>query len=574
LILPLDFSAVLTARSGDPTPGTFAVGPWQVELDAPPEAVHRQHGLVALFKGQVYDTDLAGVLRLYRQHGPDFPRQFEGSFSLLLLDQAQGAVLAVTDRLGTHKLYAVHESGRVTVSTLPDHPDFTWRPYRPAGLASALTSGMLVNNLTLYEGVQSLLRASLHDVQRGGIQSRPYWQLRPPEGLDRRPEAELRQEYAELLRCSVRRRTAGLSGPVHLSLSGGHDSRGLLSLLSSAGCEVRTFSYAQGAQLSRSDASMAGPLAVQYGSSHQRVQAYRGDLLATLRRNARWGRGMTNFCDEVDAWDTLASGPITDVFVGDELHEISPFRLHDVSDSMVRRHIEPFSSLGALAACLTPAARHDLEASWDAELGQIRAQAARYPDPYQQDFLIMGQHYLCHSLLPWRERFAGRVAAVHTPYLDGALADFIHRLPPDLLAGKRLFIGALRALDPGIYRVPLARSSGYETDWNAELVRHRDAVKEQLLAGPSRLDRVIEPQAIHAVLDSLTVPNSGRGTRKATFRSGVRRTLGTFRHSTTGQRLFGQPRHVPSDLSPATWLLRVLTLRIVEAEPRGGWPEA
>jgi asparagine synthase (glutamine-hydrolysing) len=475
LILPLDFSAVLTARSGDPTPGTFAVGPWQVELDAPPEAVHRQHGLVALFKGQVYDTDLAGVLRLYRQHGPDFPRQFEGSFSLLLLDQAQGAVLAVTDRLGTHKLYAVHESGRVTVSTLPDHPDFTWRPYRPAGLASALTSGMLVNNLTLYEGVQSLLRASLHDVQRGGIQSRPYWQLRPPEGLDRRPEAELRQEYAELLRCSVRRRTAGLSGPVHLSLSGGHDSRGLLSLLSSAGCEVRTFSYAQGAQLSRSDASMAGPLAVQYGSSHQRVQAYRGDLLATLRRNARWGRGMTNFCDEVDAWDTLASGPITDV---------------------------------------------------------------------------------------------------HTPYLDGALADFIHRLPPDLLAGKRLFIGALRALDPGIYRVPLARSSGYETDWNAELVRHRDAVKEQLLAGPSRLDRVIEPQAIHAVLDSLTVPNSGRGTRKATFRSGVRRTLGTFRHSTTGQRLFGQPRHVPSDLSPATWLLRVLTLRIVEAEPRGGWPEA
>ncbi|MFC6664366.1 asparagine synthase-related protein [Deinococcus radiopugnans] len=89
----------------------------------------------------------------------------------------------------------------------------------------------------------------------------------------------------------MRRRTAGLTGPVHLSLSGGHDSRGLLSLLTAAGCDVRTFSYAQGAQLARSDASMASPLAEQYGARHERVRAYRGDLVACLRRNARWGRG-------------------------------------------------------------------------------------------------------------------------------------------------------------------------------------------------------------------------------------------------------------------------------------------
>ncbi len=182
----------------------------------------------------------------------------------------------------------------------------------------------------------------------------------------------------------MRRRAWGLTGPVHLSLSGGHDSRGLLSLLTSAGCDVPTFSYAQGAQLPHSDAGMVGALAAQYGSRHESVAAYRGDLLATIRRNARWGRGDTNLCDEVDAWDTLAARSITNVFVGDEMHEISPFRLSNVSDSLSRRHrhIEPFGTLGSLATCLNPEARQDPGAAWSAGLGQIRAQATRYSDPY------------------------------------------------------------------------------------------------------------------------------------------------------------------------------------------------
>ncbi len=109
------------------THGTLVVDPWQVELDAAPDAICRQEGLIAVFKGQVYGINLAGVLRLYRQHGPAFAHHFDGSFSLLL-DPTLGTVLAVMDRLGTCKLYAAHGLGRVTVSTLPNHPEFIWRP--------------------------------------------------------------------------------------------------------------------------------------------------------------------------------------------------------------------------------------------------------------------------------------------------------------------------------------------------------------------------------------------------------------------------------------------------------------
>lgn len=559
-----NFSAVLIPRAAHSGPEGLTAGPWHVTLDAAPASVHRQGGLTAVLKGQVYDLGLADLLRLYRQHGPHFPRHFDGSFSLLILDETLGTVVAVTDRMGSHKLYAAHDGERVTVSTLPDHPDFVQRPYHPAALASLLTSGAVLNGLALYQGVQSLEAAHLHDVRPGGIRSQPYWQLLPPEGLDTRAEPELREECAELLQRAVRRRVEGLGGPVHLSLSGGHDSRGLLSLLAATGREVRTFSYYQGPRKGDGDATVAGALAAQYGARHEQVQAYGGDLLATLRRNAVWGHGLTKFCDEVDAWQTLAAQNVTDVFVGDVVHAVHRLPLPDMAEQFARWEISPFDSLGKLTAALTPAACRALETAWTAELARMSDGIARYADPRQQEFMLRSQQRVTHVLLPWRERFTGHIAAVHLPYLDAAILDFIHRLPPTMLAGKRLFNSALHRLDPDLYRVPLARSSGYVTDWHAELVRHREAIREELLSGASPLDELIEPQAIEAVLDSLSTHEGVRFRRKAQ----VRRMLGTLRRSAAGQKMFGRARVRHQPVSPATWLLRVLTLRAAELERR------
>ncbi len=509
-----NFSAVLTTRAAHSSPGVLTAGPWHITLDAAPASVHRQHGVTAVLKGQLYDLDLADLLRLYRQRGPDFPRFFDGSFSLLILDEPLGTVLAVTDRMGSHKLYAAHDGERVTLSTLPDHPDFARRPYHSAALASLLTSGAVLNDLSLYQGVQSLEAAQVHDIRPGGIHSQAYWQLLPPEGVNTRAEPELREECAELLQRAVRRRVERLRGPVHLSLSGGYDSRGLLSLLAATGREVRTFSYYQGARRADGDATVADALAAQYGAHHEHVQAYGGDLLATLRRNAVWGHGLTKFCDEVDAWQTLAAQNVSDVFVGDVVHAVHQVPLPDRVEQFARWEISPFAGLGTLATALAPTARRALESAWNAEIGQLSDGIAQYADPRQQEFMLRSQQRVTHVLLPWRERFTGHSAAVHLPYLDGAILEFIHRLPPAMLGGKRLFNGALQRLDPEIYRVPLARSSGYVTDWHAELIRHRETIREELLSGSSQLDELIGPQAIEAVLDSLSAQEGVRSRRR------------------------------------------------------------
>ncbi|WP_188972539.1 asparagine synthase-related protein [Deinococcus aerolatus] len=532
-------------------------------LDAAPASVVRQPGLTAVMKGQVYDLDAQGMLTLYRQHGPNFARRFDGAFALVLFDEAQSVVLAVTDRVGSHKLYVAHAGERVTLSTRPDHPEFTGRPYNLAGLASVLVTGSPLNGLTLHEGVQTLSRASSYRVEPGGMVQQPYWEGQMAQGPDTRPEAELREELAELLKRSVRRRVEGLKGPVHLSLSGGHDSRGVLSLLAATGRDLHTFSYTQGSQPARSDTRVADALAAQYGTRHEHIQAYQGDLLATLRRNAAWGHGVTNFCDEVDAWDTLEGQSITDLFTGDQMFEMHAYPLTDLSEQLIKRHIEPFSTLGSLANRLNPGVSPVLESAWTAEVETIRASAARFADPFQQELVLVADQLLPYRLLPWRERYAGRFARIHSPYLDAAVLDFLYRLPPDTLAGKRLFVDTLRELDPALYTVPLARSQGYEADWNAELIKHREAIKEELISGPSRLDAVIPPEAIRGVLDTLTVTADGG---RSKLKQQVRQTLGTFRHSEMGRKIFGLAPLKAPPITPATWLLRVLTLRALDGD--------
>ena len=554
-----DFSAVLTPRTPNPPAGSRSAGPWQVTLDAPSHRVFHGEGLTAVLRGQLYGLDGPGLLQLYRQHGTAGLGRFDGAFTLLLLDETGGTALAVTDRAGTHRLYAAYRGGQLTVSTSPRHPDFTWRPYNPAALASVMVSGSAMNGLTLHQGVQSLAPASVHTLHPGGVTSQVYWAPPGPEPLNRRPEAELREEFGELLRRAVRRRTAGVHGPVHLSLSGGHDSRGLLSLLAAEGVDLRTFSYTQGPQASRSDTRTAQALAAQYGARHHTVQAYRGDLLATVRRNARWGHGVTNFCDEADAWDALAGPHFTHIFTGDEIHEVHGFPL-SVPELLIKRHLRPFSTLGHLTRHLTPAGARVLEEAWAAETAQVQERLERLSDPYQQELALLARQVTPYRLMPWRERFAGRVAAVHLPYLDGAVMDFVHHLPPAMLAGKRLFIDTLAQLDPQLYRVPLARSQGYETDWNAELIRHRGAVKEDLLAGSSRLDPFITPQAIGAAIDDLTLPAHSRRLRVGQ----VRQVLGSLRRSQAAQRVLGRARLKAPAVPPALWLLRVLTLRALD----------
>lgn len=554
-----DFAVVLTRhdrRPGSPELDVPQVGPWHVQVEgAPARSVHGD--VTVLFKGQVYDTPAADLALGYAAHGPAFFRGLHGAFSMVVLDARAGEVLAVTDHVGTHTLYAAHDGTQVTLSTRADHPQFVHRPYRPEAVAAVLASGTPLNGTALHEGVHGLASASIHRVTGSGLASSVYWQLTPPSGTAAVPDA-LVDEYVFLLRQAVRRRRPS-GGPVHLSLSGGHDSRGLLALLTREGQEVRAFAYGLRADIPHTDAQAAAQLAAQYGVPFEPVVAYHGDLPATIRRNAAWGQGVANFCEEVDAWATL-EGSIEDVFTGEHAHGLHRDTLTDPDEQLVHQHIAPGQTIAWFTDLLDPGAARQLQDAYRDTLDHVRARAAAYPHARQQHFVVMVSQRLSHMLLPWRERFTGRHAAVHVPYLDREVMEFMQRVPPEQLADKALFQRALRRLDPQVYRVPLARTQGYEADWTAELITHRARLEEEMLGHASRLDALVSPEVLRTLLRAV-VPASSPGT----LRRRVRSRLGQVRHGALLSRVLGHATIRAHPVSRTELLLRALTLRALDA---------
>ncbi|GHF36082.1 asparagine synthase (glutamine-hydrolyzing) [Deinococcus metalli] len=550
--------------------GAVVVGPWVAALETHDPrgrmvAVARRPGVVAALLGVLYDRTLDSALDLYRETGDAFAAQLEGSFVLLLLDGAAGRVLAVTDRVGTRTLYHLRDGDRVWLSTRPDLPAFTRRPLSMAGLASTLVNGGLPAGLTLYEGVRALVPTDVHDVRLEEIVSTPYWTLPFDPAPPGRPDVAYADDLIHLLRGAVSRRVRACRERPYLSLSGGYDSRGLLGLLSAEGASFRTFAYALPAVRRGSDAEVAGRLAAQYGVPHEALIAYRGDLPRTITRNARQGQGVVPYCEEIDALHDLAEHDPTDVFTGEEVFEVRPAPLRTVAEQLARVHINEFSRLGWLEPFLPPGVFDALRHAWQPEYDAARAQSERWAHGYHKEMQLVLHHHEACRLLRWREQFVAQHANLHVPYLDTPVLDFGGRLPLHLMADKTILKRALYRLDPGLFRAPLASVPGYGANWQAELLALNEDVWARLLAGPSRLDTVIGPDAIRHLARQLPPHDPDARTRAMTS---VRKVLGTWRRTPTGRRVFGHPPLKPKVPGLAATILKLLTLRQVLGEPQ------
>ncbi|WP_412029697.1 asparagine synthase-related protein [Deinococcus yunweiensis] len=533
------------------------IGPWQVHISM--EGAHlcvgAASGVVSLLHGHLYGTDVAAIPALYRQHGAALGRVLEGAYTLLVLDAQLGTVRAFTDRAGSHRLYAAHDGDHVALATRADWPGFHPRPLDPAGVAAYLATGNMFGGLTLHQGVRALPRATVALLGRDRVECTEYWTVAPGPLTGGVTEA-LTRELAALLREATLRRLPTTAGPLHLSLSGGYDSRGLLSMLSGTDREIHTFSYALGTQGRGTDSSVAARLARHYGAQHTTIGAYGGNLLSTVRYNARWGQGVTHFCDEADAWALLATLAPSDVFTGEQPFELCTHPLKTVPEQLKNHHLTGFSPLAWLRDYVPVGHYATLRDAWQAELDMITVRTLKWEHPAQRDLMLMLDQHLPHVLLPWRECYAGRVARVHTPFLDSQVLEFLGRVPLPALADKALFRAALTHLDPQLLRVPIAGRQGYEPDWNAQLIAQRQEVEVSAAHLPSRVDELLDPDLIRTLLRGLQLPP-----RQAVLKGRLRTQLGRLRRTPVGTRVLGVPGLRIGSVDHATFLMRLLTLR-------------
>jgi asparagine synthase (glutamine-hydrolysing) len=185
------------------------------------------------------------IVELYRQHDIGFVTRLEGAFSLALIDEARRRVVLAADTIGSHPIYWRADAsglgfGSDLSAVLRLFPTATRLNLR--AVADYLTTGVVLGDKTLADGVTLLDPGTVlvYGMDDGRIRLQRYVRLEDfftQQWTDRRA-------YLEAVQAAFKQAVGrALSGtvPIGLSLSGGLDSRAILSAANRRAPTLQTY---------------------------------------------------------------------------------------------------------------------------------------------------------------------------------------------------------------------------------------------------------------------------------------------------------------------------------------------
>lgn len=182
------------------------------------------------------DTEV--LLEAYKQWGAACLDRFNGMFAFALYDSTRGVLFCARDRYGEKPfLFGSDDTFFAFASeykALLQHPGLSLDIDEMRLLRAAYnpSTGLDADRQTVFKSVQQLLPGEAMEVDVHTLKRRiwHYWQITPPTTYDARPEAEIFAEFRELLIDSVRLRLRS-DVPVGSCLSGGLDSSAIVCIV-------------------------------------------------------------------------------------------------------------------------------------------------------------------------------------------------------------------------------------------------------------------------------------------------------------------------------------------------------
>jgi asparagine synthase (glutamine-hydrolysing) len=182
------------------------------------------------------NCDTESLLHGYREWGLDLTPHLEGMFAFVLVDQAEGIVLAARDRLGVKPLYWSRTAERISFASEPKALFLLDKDLEvaadPLAVAAVLTLLWVPHPRSSFLGVEKLAPGHQVVIRDGLVQVERYWDLLEAWLEHRNPEAPTSPEsLAGALEGAVDRQLLA-DVPVGVLLSGGLDSCFVLELMS------------------------------------------------------------------------------------------------------------------------------------------------------------------------------------------------------------------------------------------------------------------------------------------------------------------------------------------------------
>lgn len=469
-----------------------------IHIEGIPTFHSETSGVQLFLNGVIYNKSEDQLVRAIEEKGISAVEQFEGNFILFVVIGADFYI--VTDKVNSKKaFYAYLNDGWYISNNINCLPKERCT-ISIEGLACFLANGVVYNSLTLFNEIKSARGASIYSIKQNTLSVAQYWQYHfDYSATANKPAEELEKELEGLLIESIKEMAPAVSHAA-VSLSAGYDIRGILAIAHKYTHvpEISCFSYAsEGNTKTNSDSILAKRIAEACGYTHTIYPTYSGDLVQHIIDNASLGKGITNYCDEIETWNALAEkNTYTDLIVGEECF------------GYFKEPLETREKLFSLLAVNGPGSiawlRNFIDAKFYDQLNQnlaklqndIYARLDQYSDvDDKKDFLYFDQR-INHVLLPWRENICAQVGCVHNPLMHSKILEFINKLHPIHRHNKILFKRTIKSMFPELFAIGFATVSGFTINWEMEIRKNKFKLIEYVESTDSLLDAIIPKNEI------------------------------------------------------------------------------
>jgi len=298
-------------------------------------------------QGHAFETTGPAYLVHLYEEDPTFPACLNGRFHGLLADQRNGTATLFNDRYGMHRIY-YHEAkdafyfAAEAKAILAVRPEL--RKADPRGLGELVSCGCVLENRTIFEGIQVLPAGSAWDFRNGALERKAcYFQPQEWEQQEQLDSETYYRQLREIFSRILPRYFAGAE-KTGISLTGGLDSRMIMAWQESSPGSLPCYSFG-GTYRDCQDVVIARRVAKACGQTHQVIPVGE-EFLSNFPRYAERTVYLTDGC--VD----LSHSP--DLFVNERARQIAPARMTGNYGGEVLRRVRAFKAGSPLAGLFRP----------------------------------------------------------------------------------------------------------------------------------------------------------------------------------------------------------------------------
>ncbi len=378
--------------------------------------------------GHELDLDGASYLVHLSEEDPSFPAGLNGRFHGLLTARTRGTALLFNDRYGMHRLY-YHQSrdafyfGAEAKAILAVCPEL--RRVDPRGVGEFVSCGAVLENRTLFEGIQVLPPASVWAFRNGALdEKRSYFHAKEWEQQGKLDPETYYRELRETFTRNLPRYFNGHQA-IGMSLTGGLDTRMILACRKPDPGSLPCYTFGSIFRENQ-DVRVARRVAEVCRQPHQVLTAGK-EFLSQFSHYAERAVYLSDGCVDV--------GRAPDLYLNEKARKIAAVRMTGNYGSEVMRGVRAFKPEEPVAGLFCPEFRSYVDRAANTYAGILHGHPVSFA---------------AFKLCPWN--LYGVLAleqtqlSMRSPFLDNDFVRTVFRSPASALTSNEV---SLRLISDG-----------------------------------------------------------------------------------------------------------------------------